>query len=58
MLTKKEMQTRIKEADFVGVPIVNYGLIISYMHGVIPRALEPFPDVMNEWKINDLNYSA
>jgi [FeFe] hydrogenase H-cluster maturation GTPase HydF len=49
MLTKKEMQTRIKQADFIETPIVNYGLIISYMHGAIPRALEPFPDAMEYW---------
>jgi hypothetical protein len=49
MLTKKEMQTRIRQADFIGTPIVNYGLIISYMHGAIPRALEPFPEAMEYW---------
>jgi hypothetical protein len=50
MLTRKEMGTRIKQADYLDVPIVNYGLIISYMHGAIPRALEPFPDVFNSWQ--------
>ncbi len=54
MLTKKEMQTRIKQADFIETPIVNYGMIISYMHGAIPRALEPFPDAMEYWnRVND-----
>lgn len=49
MITKKEMQSRIKQAEFVNVPIVNYGLMISYMHGVIPRALEPFPETLELW---------
>jgi [FeFe] hydrogenase H-cluster maturation GTPase HydF len=52
-LTRKMMQTRIKQAKYVGVPIVNYGIAISYMHGAIPRALKPFPEAINEWeKIN------
>lgn len=46
MLTRKMMQTRIKQAKYAGVPIVNYGLAISYMHGAIPRALEPFPETL------------
>jgi len=44
------MQTRIKQAKYVGVPIVNYGVAISYMHGAIPRALKPFPDAIDEWE--------
>lgn len=49
-LTRKMMMTRIKQAKFVNVPIVNYGLAISYMHGAIPRALEPFPEAHLIWK--------
>jgi hypothetical protein len=32
------------------VPIVNYGVAISYMHGAVPRALEPFPEAIVEWE--------
>ncbi len=49
-LTRKMMQTRIKQAKYLGVPIVNYGVAISYMHGAMPRALEPFPEAVIEWK--------
>ncbi len=41
MITRAEMQSRIKHAEISGIPIVNYGLIISYMHGAIPRVLKP-----------------
>ena len=41
MITRTEMQNRIKNAEISGIPIVNYGLIISYMHGAIPRVLKP-----------------
>ena len=49
MLTRKAMQSRIKQAKLVGVPIVNYGVAISYMHGAIPRALKPFSEAMSAW---------
>jgi [FeFe] hydrogenase H-cluster maturation GTPase HydF len=50
MLTRKAMQTRIKQAKFVGVPIVNYGVAISYMHGAVPRALLPFSEAIAAWE--------
>ncbi len=49
MLTRKAMQARIKQAKLVGVPIVNYGVAISYMHGAVPRALMPFSEAIAAW---------
>lgn len=43
MLNRREMMYRLSKAQEEGVPIVNYGVLISYVHGVFPRALEPFP---------------
>ncbi|PKL82286.1 MAG: [FeFe] hydrogenase H-cluster maturation GTPase HydF, partial [Ignavibacteriae bacterium HGW-Ignavibacteriae-3] len=54
MMTRRTMQTRINEAKLMDVPIVNYGVLISYLHGAIPRTLIPFDDAMAEWeKINN-----
>ena len=50
MLTRQSMQARIKQATLMEIPIVNYGVLISHMHGAIPRALEPFDEVNNLWK--------
>ncbi len=50
MLTRREMQTRINEAKLMDVPIVNYGVLSSYIHGAIPRALLPFPNAFAEWE--------
>ena len=50
MLTRRTMQTRINEAKLMDVPIVNYGVLISYMYGAIPRALLPFEDAVSEWE--------
>ena len=56
MLTRRAMQMRIKQAKMVGIPIVNYGVAISYMHGAVPRALEPFSEAIAAWK--EINRSA
>lgn len=50
MLTRRAMQTRINEAKLLDVPIVNYGVLISYMHGAVPRALLPFEEAVSEWE--------
>lgn len=49
MLTRKAMQVRIKQSKLVDIPIINYGMVISYMHGAIPRAIEPFDEAMLVW---------
>jgi [FeFe] hydrogenase H-cluster maturation GTPase HydF len=49
MLTRKSMQIRLKQARMMDIPIVNYGILISYLHGAIPRALEPFEEAISEW---------
>ena len=50
MLTRQAMQVRIKQAKLIGVPIVNYGVAISYMHGAVPRALLPFDEAIAAWE--------
>lgn len=43
MLNQKEMQFRIEKAREQGVSITNYGVLIAYVMGILPRALKPFP---------------
>jgi [FeFe] hydrogenase H-cluster maturation GTPase HydF len=43
MINRSEMLSRIGEAENHGVPITNYGIAISHVHGVLHRALSPFP---------------
>lgn len=45
MLNEKEMQHRIAKAKEAGVPIVNYGIAIAEMHGILERSLQPFPGI-------------
>ncbi len=42
MLNEAEMKHRMAKADAQGVPMVNYGLAIAAMHGILDRALEIF----------------
>ena len=43
MLNRKEMLYRLAEARAQNVPIVNYGILIAKVHGILERALTPFP---------------
>lgn len=43
MLNRKEMQFRIEKAREQGVYTTNYGVLIAYVMGILPRALRPFP---------------
>ena len=44
-LNPKEMAARQRLAREQQVPITNYGVLIAALHGILPRALAPFPDV-------------
>lgn len=46
MLNEKEMKHRVKLAVASEVPIVNYGIAIAQMNGILERSLQPFPDMM------------
>lgn len=45
MLNDLEMHRRVEKAEACGVPIVNYGIAIAHMHGILKRSLSPFPDI-------------
>lgn len=47
MLNEKEMQSRITKAKEAGVPMVNYGIAIAHMHGILKRSLEVFPEMLS-----------
>lgn len=43
MTNRREMLARIVEVQQAGVPIVNYGVAIAALMGILRRALSPFP---------------
>lgn len=46
MLNEKEMRRRVDAARASETPIVNYGIAIAHMHGILERSLQPFPDML------------
>ena len=44
MLNKRAMSYRVEQAVLAGVPIVNYGVLIASLHGILDRAISPFPE--------------
>lgn len=44
-LGPREMASRQRAAREQGVPITNYGILIAYLNGILPRTAAPFPDV-------------
>lgn len=47
MLNETEMKSRVARAKSAGVPIVNYGIAIAQMHGILRRSLEAFPEILS-----------
>ena len=45
MLNRREMQYRLRSCIDQNIPVTNYGILIAYLNGILPRALEPFPDI-------------
>ena len=47
MLTHREVLRRIDCAVVQGTPIVNYGVLIASLHGILERAISPFMDELD-----------
>lgn len=52
MLNRSAMLCRINSAKKFKVPIVNYGILIAYVQGILDRALKPFPLANMIWEEN------
>jgi hypothetical protein len=55
MLNSREMQYRMGIAREHGVYITNYGVLIAYVMGILPRALQPFPAASMVWEEKGLD---
>ncbi|MDD2511281.1 MAG: [FeFe] hydrogenase H-cluster maturation GTPase HydF [Syntrophomonas sp.] len=43
MINRRQMLHRIDLARESGVPIVNYGVLLAFVNGILERTLQPFP---------------
>ncbi|WP_379155121.1 [FeFe] hydrogenase H-cluster maturation GTPase HydF [Paenibacillus sp. sgz5001063] len=50
MLSRRQMLWREEQALGAGVPIVNYGIVIAYVQGILERAISPFPLARMAWE--------
>lgn len=50
MLNRRAMKHRIDQVMEKDVPIVNYGILIAYVQGVLERAISPFPLAKMLWE--------
>lgn len=50
MANRREILYRLQTADHKGVPIVNYGIFIAYIHNILDRALQILPEALAIWK--------
>lgn len=48
MLNDREMQNRVDAAQRAGIPVVNYGVAIAHMNGILRRSLAPLGKEVTE----------
>lgn len=49
-LNRREMLFRQRLARDHDIPMTNYGLTLAWAHGILDRALRPFPAALNAWR--------
>lgn len=52
-LNPREVAYRQQTAKGASVPMTNYGVVLAYVHGILDRALDPFPLAKLLWEEND-----
>lgn len=50
MLSRRQMLWRLEQAVQADIPIVNYGVAIAYVQGILERAISPFPLARLAWE--------
>ncbi|CAH1191751.1 GTPase Der [Paenibacillus auburnensis] len=50
MINRRQMLWRMEQAALYGVPIVNYGVAIAHVQGILERAISPFPLARLAWE--------
>lgn len=50
---RREMMSRLHRCREAGVPMTNYGLTIAYSLGIFERALAPFPEALEAYRLGN-----
>lgn len=49
MMSGNSLAARMVKLRGLGVPVTNYGLFLAWANGLLPRAVEPFPEYAGRW---------
>jgi len=52
MITKNAMDAKLSCFKDAGIPVLNYGLFLAWVNGLLPRALEPIPELAEVYRRN------
>jgi len=44
MVSRNTVLERLDVLERLNIPVLNYGLFLAWVNGLLPRALEPFPE--------------
>ncbi|MBR2425787.1 MAG: [Lentisphaeria bacterium] len=47
---RRGVLSRILQCERAGVPFTNYGVAIAFLHGILERALSPFPEALKAYR--------
>lgn len=48
VVTKKQLNSRLKPAIKANIPVSNYGMVIAYVNGIFKRSIAPFEKINNK----------
>lgn len=49
MISRTQVLNRLNVFKSRGIPVVNYGIFLAFVNGLMPRAIEMFPEAMLEY---------
>lgn len=53
MLNRRQMLSRLRRIAADNIPVVNYGVAIAYLHGILGRVLSPFPEALRVFRTSE-----
>jgi hypothetical protein len=48
-ISNKVIHTKIKQAKLMNIPIINYGVLTSFLNHTFPRTILPFTEAVASW---------
>ena len=55
MVSRKLVEKRIRIFEANGIPVVNYGLFLAWANGLLPRAIQPVPELFREFLYSSIS---